>query len=173
MNKGIFMNNDNTDNSGENIKKFYNKLVEERGAVANIHKAFEDFSKGMIAHYDFYKIIMLKDPLPLSKPQREYLAVATSKANKCPYCISHHEAAYDFSNENISKLEKEIFVKLSKELSNSPWKSYLIKKEFKNNGFTNSQWQHAVMIVSYFNFVNRLALAMNLPLEDSFQNSCK
>lgn len=149
------------------------KIIQERGGLANIHRSYEDFPIGMEAHYDFYsKTMIAEEGLPLNREQREWLAVETSKANECPYCINHHQAALDNFQTDLPIEQKEVFTKLARTLTLEPWKANLIQKEFLGLGLSKSQWQHAVMVVAYFNMANRIAFGMDLQLEDNFKSSC-
>lgn len=150
----------------------FNIIKQERNDIANIYSAFRDFPEGVAAHYFFYKRLILSEPLPLSRLEREFLAVETSKANQCPYCVEHHSAAMKKVNRDVPQERSKALQKIAKVLTKDMWKSSLIKEEFLSAGFSHAEWQHAVMIVAYFNFSNRCAHAMNLHLEDNFVLTC-
>jgi len=155
------------------VSKIEERIRKERGEVASIHHAFRDFPAAMEAHFEFYQKIIVGDDLPLERIEREFLAVSTSEANKCPYCIGHHQQALGYVGEiDLPSEKKEIYQKLAKTLTNEPHKSHLLKKEFRSIHQEESAWQHAVFIVSYFNMANRLAFAMDLELEENFHKSC-
>ncbi|MBT3982477.1 MAG: hypothetical protein HOE90_14050 [Bacteriovoracaceae bacterium] len=155
------------------VSKIIDRIRKERGEVAEIHHAFRDFPEAMEAHFEFYQKIIVGDNLPLERIEREFLAVSTSEANKCPYCIGHHQKALDNIGEiDLPSEKKEIYRKLAQTLSSEPHKSHLLKKEFNSIHQDESAWQHAVFIVSYFNMANRLAFAMDLELEENFHKSC-
>lgn len=152
----------------------FQRIREERGDVAKIHSSFEAFPAGVSAHYQFYKQIILADDLPLPRAEREFLAVKTSEANKCPYCIGHHQAALNnFASNSIALSRAYALEILAETLTKNAWKANLLRQNFLDAGFTDSEWQHAVMIVAYFNFANRCAQAMGLELEANFQVTCK
>lgn len=155
------------------LKQVLNQIRSERGGLAAIHLAFSDFPAGIKAHYDFYKALMLVDDIPLSRAERELLAVATSKANQCPYCIIHHEEALKANLSTISPARAQALVELAEGLTSAPWRSSSIRQTFLESGFSSSQWQHAVMVVSYFNFANRCAHAMGLEVEPDFEKTCR
>ena len=155
------------------LQTVLDQILEERGGVAGIHLAFKDFSEGVSAHYEFYKRIMLADGLPLNRVYREYLAMITSQANRCAYCISHHSEAFQNQSENIPQGQIDLLNEFSEILSRDAQRAYEFKDKFLSQSFTAAQWQHAVMIVSYFNFANRLAFAMDLELEPSFHVTCR
>ena len=58
-------------------------------------------------------------------------------------------------------------------LTKEPWKASPIKQQFLEVGYKEDQWLHSVMVVSYFNFVNRCVHATGIELEDDFHISCK
>lgn len=155
-----------------NLEKVFNKIKKERGEVASIYKAFSDFPEGVQAHFQFYKKILLDPDLPLSRLQREYLAFSTSQENQCPYCIGHHREAFQRQGGDLPQQEKDLFKEFSKTLTHAPWKASLFKKRFLDLGLGLDQWKHAVFVVSYFNMANRLALSMNLDLEEKFEQTC-
>jgi uncharacterized peroxidase-related enzyme len=151
----------------------FEKIRKERNGLASIHTAFGAFLPGVSAHYEFYKSIMLEQELPLSRSEREFLAWKTSEANQCPYCIGHHKAAFtgiavtEISSERCAALEA-----LARSITLEPWKSASSVEGLKKAGLSESELQHAVMVVSYFNFANRCAHAMGLELEPNFESTC-
>ena len=70
------------------LKEVYSLIEAERGGLAAIHTSFSAFPEGIMAHYQFYKSIMLNDGLPLERADREHLAVEVSKANACPQTLT-------------------------------------------------------------------------------------
>jgi len=155
------------------LSEILNVISAERGGVAEIHTAFKDFPQGLWAHYQFYKQIMLDEPLPLARIEREYLAMEVSQANTCPYCIAHHTEAYKNSSGEIVDNKKAALLEAAKTLTLKSYASFSVAKKFLAAGFTAAQWQHAVMVVSYFNFANRCAHAMGLQVEANFEETCK
>ncbi len=160
-----------------NLEQLLDKIQDKRGSIASSHSSFSQFPTGIEAHFEFYEKTLLQEDLPLSRAEREWLAVETSRANACPYCIGHHsQALSNHLKENESQLEgpkRELFSSFAKTLTLEPWKAKVFQKKFQDQGLTQAQWQHAVFVVSYFNMANRLAHAMDLQLEPDFQSSCK
>src|ERR671918_2596365 len=74
------------------LKELYDRIAGVRGGVAQIHQAQSLNPKVLAAHFEHYKAIMFQ-PSPLSRADREALAVAVSRANSCSYCAAHHGAA--------------------------------------------------------------------------------
>ncbi len=71
------------DATGE-LKSWYDKLVEPWGGVDNIMKIHSLNVASLKAHFDIYKTLMYGRS-PLSRVQREMIAVVASAANQCHY----------------------------------------------------------------------------------------
>lgn len=154
--------------------EIFETIRAERGGLADIHSAFKSFPVGVAAHYDFYKRLVLAPNLPLPRRDREYLAWKTSEANSCPYCVGHHKSAFQASEEtSLDSVRRAALDHLANELTKCSWKASQVKSAFFKAGYSEAQWSHAVMVVSYFNFANRCAHAMNLELEEGFEATCK
>ena len=129
----------------------------------------------MTAHLNLYKSIVFNKDI-LTREMSEFIAVAVSFENNCKYCINHHlEPLIKFGhdkNEILDKVQKpeaiedprlKAVIKYSKKLTNSPdstgEKDFL---ELKKVGFDDKQLLNIVLIVSYFNFVNRNVTALGI-----------
>jgi len=73
------------DEAGPDLKPLYDKFWEdEMGDMDHILRIHSHNPKSMVGHYEYYRHIM-KGPSPLSRPQREMLAVVVSALNHCHY----------------------------------------------------------------------------------------
>lgn len=152
----------------------FSKIEKERGMVARIYSDFSAFPESVAAHFEMNKALMLSDSAPLPRVEREFLAQETSTYNGNDYCASHHKEAYEkFKDDHPSwSNRKGHLSKLAYVLTHTPEKASYLRKKFLDVGFTEAEWQHAVNIVSYFNYTNRLAFAMEMKLEDGYEKSC-
>lgn len=152
----------------------FEEILNERGGVANIYGEFDKVPEITLAHFRLNKAMLLEKDRPLSRVEREILAVETSRANNCEYCLIHHEAALKnhLKSVEVSEEKYAILKKLAVELSLNPARSKKIKTDFLKLGYTEDHWQHAVNIVSYFNYTNRLAHAMDIKLEAGYEKTC-
>ena len=154
------------------LDKVYESIKNERGEIASIYKEFNAFPKGIAAHFKFYKDIMLSDNLPLPRSEREFLAFLSSESNSCLYCVSHHGEASKNYPISISKEKEEFYRGFSHTLTKEPWKGSQFKERGKKIGLSEAQYAHATMIVSYFNMANRMVFALDVSLEENFEDSC-
>jgi uncharacterized peroxidase-related enzyme len=68
------------------------EVVEKSGFVPNVFTALADRPALFRAFFQLHDLVMDKDTPALSKADRELIAVATSAANRCTYCVVAHGA---------------------------------------------------------------------------------
>lgn len=162
------------------LKEIYDQILESRGKVAEIHKIQSLNPRSIIRHMDLYMTIMFGKS-PLSRAQREMTGIVVSAANKCIYCITHHSEAlqhYWKDEKRIKKLAKNytkadlhendlLLCELALKSTTIPYSkkiSSLIKK-MKKAGFTDRAILDSTLVISYFNFVNRIVLNLEVETE--------
>lgn len=150
----------------------FKQIEKERGMVARIYSDFSEFPQSVEAHFPLNKALMLSDEAPLSRAERELLAHVTSDQNGNDYCGSHHKKAFENYKKEVDPLRVSLLKELATELTLRPETASKLKEKLSTYGFTEAEWQHAVNIVSYFNFTNRLAFAMDMKLEEGYEKSC-
>ena len=162
------------------LKEIYDNLVKSRGKLAEVHKIQSLNPKSIVNHMDFYLTIMFGKS-PLKRYQREMLGVVVSRANNCAYCQKHHLEALNFYWKDDEKAEKfrndftsvelspvdNLLCQYAKELTINP--SVDTKTKFidplKKFGLSDRAILDANLIISYFNFVNRMVLGLGVNLE--------
>lgn len=168
------------------LKEIYTRLEQQRGQIAEVHKIQSLRPESIVKHMDLYMEIMFSKS-ELSRAQREMLAVVVSVANNCSYCASHHGSALNQYWKNDIKLvqlktdyretaldqKDRILCEFAEELTLRPQNAEEIDPvgALKGCGFSDAAILDAGLVVSYFNFVNRLVLSMGVELEqDKGQN---
>jgi alkylhydroperoxidase family enzyme len=66
------------------LAELYRRLADRDGRVANILKVQSLSPSTLEVHYAFYRVLMFGVG-PLSRAQRELIAIAVSAANECHY----------------------------------------------------------------------------------------
>lgn len=118
---------------------------------------------------------------PLSRAQREMIAVVVSSANGCAYCQQHHAVALNNYWKNAERIErlKQNYNNADLGISDAALCQYAIEltlhpNDFENQNRTQSLRQKGLddraildvtLVVGYFNFVNRMVLALGVQLE--------
>lgn len=162
------------------LREIYDDLIQTRGKLAEVHKIQSLNPKSIVAHMDLYLVLMFGKS-PLKRYQREMIAVVVSKANNCDYCQVHHAEALEFYWKDKDKVERFCTDYRSVDLSESDlelchfaWNTTLKAREdgkqiekLKSLSFTDRHILDATLIISYFNFVNRIVLSLGVSLEEN------
>lgn len=74
------------------LRDIYEDLIEKRDKLAAVHTIQSLNPDSIIAHIELYMTIMFSQS-PLTRAQREMIAVVVSSANGSEYCQQHHGAA--------------------------------------------------------------------------------
>jgi uncharacterized peroxidase-related enzyme len=160
------------------LKEIYDNLISKRGKLAEVHKIQSLRPESIVKHMDLYMEIMYSRSL-LSRPEREMMAVVVSKANNCEYCQIHHAEALKLfwkNEERVNQLRTD-YRKLklmsremalcifAEKLTKEPLKENNFAEELRTSGFNDEAILDAVLVTAYFNFVNRIVLALGVESE--------
>ncbi len=164
------------------LKDIYEDLIAKRGKLAEVHKIQSLHPDSIIAHMELYMTIMFGQS-PLSRAQREMIAVVVSAANGCVYCQQHHGAALDNYWKNAERIErlKKSYSNAELTTSDAALCQYAIEltlhpDDFENEnrtqllrqaGFDDRIILDTTLVIAYFNFVNRIVLALGVALEEN------
>ena len=163
------------------LKEIYDDIIEKRGKLADVHKIQSLRPESIIKHMDLYLEIMFSKS-ELSRSERELMAVVVSVNNGCEYCILHHSEALnhywkdhdrielfvsDFGNAALNEREK-LLCNFAEKLTCSPgqFNNDSSVNKLKEKGLNDSAILDATLVVSYFNFVNRVVLALGVETND-------
>jgi len=168
------------ENANGRLKEIYDDIISKRGKLAEVHKIQSLHPESIVKHMDLYMQIMFGQS-PLTRAQREMIAVIVSSSNKCEYCIAHHaNALLNFwkDNEKINRLVTnyqnagldEISLQLclfAQTLTKNPESKSATQviKKMKLLGITDRAILDTTLVVAYFNFVNRLILGLGVEFD--------
>jgi uncharacterized peroxidase-related enzyme len=177
---------EHTEAEGE-LKLIYDDLVSKRGKLAEVHKIQSLNPESIVKHMDLYMTIMFGKS-PLSRAQREMIAVVVSVANSCGYCQIHHSQAlnnYWKDDDKINLLRRDyakvdltpvdmLWCELAWQLTripNVPTTSLI--QNLKSRGIGDRSVLDATLVIAYFNFVNRIVLGLGVELEEGDESGYK
>jgi uncharacterized peroxidase-related enzyme len=160
----------------EALRAVYNQVKDRRGKISNILSVHSLHPETLRAHMDLYMAILFGD-CALSREQREMIAVVVSSTNRCAYCIHHHAAALDHYWRDEKKLSD--FVTDFRSVALSDGMRAVLEYAYKLTSQPDDMAEADVqrlrdaalsdkdilivnLIVSYFNFVNRIALGLGV-----------
>jgi uncharacterized peroxidase-related enzyme len=162
------------------LRDEYDNIIKRRGKLSNIMKVHSLNPKAMRYHMDFYVSILFSNH-KITREERELVATAVSVLNKCDYCINHHAEALNFYWKDKKKIKKFINDLNSIEFSNrqklmidyailvtenSSQVSEEIIEELRRVGLEDQDILNLNLIVSYFNFVNRVANGLGVKFSE-------
>lgn len=142
-----------------------------------VHKIQSLNPESITAHMDLYMTTMFGKS-PLKRAQREMIAVVVSATNNCDYCQLHHAEAlnhYWKNSERVEHLRKNYLTinlpdvdlqlcKLAEKLTKAPnnVEEHRDIQPLKDLGLSDRAILDATLIISYFNFVNRMVLGLGV-----------
>ena len=170
------------------LKDIYDDLVNKRGKLAEVHKIQSLRPKSIVKHMELYLEIMFSKS-DLSRATREMIAVVVSKNNNCNYCQTHHSEALnnywkndkkitllqdDFNKLNLSEKENAL-CNYARLLTISPVQTKEVDQTIllKNVGLSDAAILDATLVISYFNFVNRIVLSLGVDIEQDLGKGYK
>ncbi|MBN1987712.1 MAG: peroxidase-related enzyme [Prolixibacteraceae bacterium] len=159
------------------LKEIYDEIVDKRGKLADVHTIQSLRPESIVAHMDLYLEIMFSRS-ELSRAEREMMAVLVSVANGCEYCQLHHIQALshywkdedriqqlrvNFENAALNQRELALagFANLLT-ITHEAYKNEKYLQPLTEAGLSDKALLDATLVVAYFNFVNRIVLALGL-----------
>jgi uncharacterized peroxidase-related enzyme len=162
------------------LREIYDQIAGSRGKIATVHKIQSLNPETIPQHMDLYMGIMFSRS-PLSRAERELMAVVVSVANGCAYCQQHHlEALLHFwkdPSKGEALLQNYADVDLSdreRALCDYAWEVTMNPaaasatdptQRLRDVGLNDRAILDATLVVGYFNFVNRIVQALDVELE--------
>ncbi len=165
----------------EALQRAYGQIKGDRGKVANILKIHSLLPETMTGHLDFYMHVMFAKGA-LNRRQCELVATVVSAANRCDYCVNHHaealnaylkdralveQIASDYTQVALEPMERAM-CDFAVKLTQTPDGMREQDVEILNQrGLDDQSILHLTLVVGYFNFVNRVALGLGVPFNET------
>lgn len=162
------------------LKKAYQSITKSRGKLSNIMKIHSLLPEAMLSHIELYKTIMFSNS-NLSREMNELIAVVVSTANKCAYCINHHSEALNYYWKDADKIKRlvrdynsidfdqniKVLLDYANQLTLNPNEiTQSVIDNLKSFGWCDEDILSTNLIISYFNFVNRIALGLGVEFNE-------
>ena len=161
--------------ANEELRAAIDAVKGSRGKLSNILAVHSLHPQAMRAHMDLYLAILFCGS-KLSRAEREMIAVVVSSQDACPYCIAHHAEAlrHYWKDDDVEHLIEEglptspsdrqrALCEYARKLTTCPGEmSEADVEALRNHGLDDHEILTTNLIVSYFNFVNRIALGLGV-----------
>lgn len=162
------------------LKEEYRRAEKERGALAHMHTITSLHPGALSVHLDLYQEIHFSES-PLSRRERELVATAVSRENRCAYCVAHHADAFgrhapepglqalvatDYTKAKLNPRERALAdhaVLLTRTPGNVGKQDV---DKLRAAGLDDRAILDLTLVVAYFNFANRLANGLGLTGDD-------
>ncbi len=170
------------------LREIYDNLISKRGKLANVHTIQSLKPESIVKHMDLYMEIMFSKS-ELTRACREMLGVVVSVFNNCEYCQIHHAEALNNYWKNTQKVEQLRKNYKTVDLSKTDMqlceyarilttdtvfsKENDITEKLYETGLSDTAILDATLVVSYFNFVNRIVLALGVEVENDLGTGYK
>ena len=170
------------DDATGDLKALYDTIAEKRGKVSNVLTAHSLNPAALKEHLDLYDAVLFGSS-PLSRADREAIAVVVSAANACDYCVRHHAEALQayWRDEARTQQLADDYTALddlddplrtacdvAQKLTVSPGAmSEADVHTLRDVGWSDRAVLDIVLVTSYFNFVNRITNALGVEVTEA------
>lgn len=170
------------------VETLFQKFEHKVGFVPNVAKVFSLTPEHFLRWFHYYDFLLRNEGSPLSRKEREMIALVVSSENKCEYCLASHSAylrditkdsilpdvlIHNYRRAELSEREKallEFAVAMTKE-------SYKMNEEnlapLRNVGLSDEAIFEAAQVAAMFNFTNRLANALGWKPNEEFYSQSR
>lgn len=167
--------------SGE-LAQVYTDIERTRGKIAEVHKIQSLHPASLRDHMSLYMSVMFSRS-PLSRAEREMMAVVVSAGNRCAYCVRHHGEALNRFWKDWSRIEsladrksgapglsarERALCRYARAVADDPGgrPTGQAQEDLRAAGLDDRAILDATLVASYFSFVNRVVLALGVELEE-------
>jgi uncharacterized peroxidase-related enzyme len=168
------------------LKKYFDICDEKIGFLPNVLQAYSFDQAKLRAFIAMYNDLML-EASPLTKLEREMIAVVVSAANRCYYClVAHGQAVREMSgdpalgemlvmNYRVAKVSKRqrAMLDFAHRLTTAPAEvGEAARQALRKAGWSDRAIWDIAAVTGFFNMTNRLATATDMmPNEDYHERS--
>jgi len=164
------------------LKKYFDICDEKIGFLPNVLQAYSFDEAKLRAFIAMYNDLMLEDS-PLTKLEREMIAVVVSAANRCYYClVAHGQAVREMSGDpslgemlamnyrvaRVSKRQRAMLDFAHRLTSNPAEVGEEARQTLRKAGWSDRAIWDIASITGFFNMTNRLATATDMMPNDEY-----
>jgi len=170
------------DDATGDLKELYDTIAEKRGKVSNVLTVHSLNPAALKEHLDLYDAVLFGSS-PLSRSDREAIAVVVSAANECDYCVRHHaealnaywrdeartqQLADDYTALDDLDDQLRTACDVAAKLTTDPGAmSEDDVHTLRDAGWSDRAVLDIVLVTSYFNFVNRITNALGVEVTEA------
>ncbi len=166
--------------AGATLAPIYERIAAHsaNGRVANLWQACGEDANALATLHAHYRAVMA-EPAPLSAAQAEMIALVVSATNGCGYCVSHHgpklsvlagealarAVALDYREANVAARDRVLLDAAVAMTCEPGERTQADVERMREYGFDDAAILKATSVAALYNLVNRVVLALGVPLE--------
>jgi uncharacterized peroxidase-related enzyme len=174
----------NSENASQGLKRTYDMIEEKFKMVPKVFTALSLRPDLLEPLVQFVTRLMIDDH-KLGRGTKELIAAYVSKINSCAYCVDAHSAmamAQGFTEEQVKSILEDVSgsplldaktKKLLQYAEKATRHAYKINEEdiqkLKKVGCSDEEILEAMLVTGLFNFMDRVADALGVPVENFIQ----
>ena len=161
------------------LGEWYRRVANPDGTVDNIMKVHSLNVETLRTHFEMYRAAMHR-PSPLSRAEREMVAVVVSRLNGCAYCLAHHRRGLERGlaperqrvvadlatgrRPQLSEREAAMVAYVTKLTTNPQAMDAGDVDRLRRAGLDDRAILDLAQCIGYFNYVNRIATGLGAAL---------
>jgi len=174
----------NPENASQGLKRTYDMIEEKFKMVPKVFTALS-LRPDLLEPLVQFVIRLMIDDHKLSRGTKELIAAYVSKINSCAYCVDAHSAmamAQGFTEEQVKSILEDVSgsplldaktKKLLQYAEKATRHAYKINEEdiqkLHEVGCSDEEILEAMLVTALFNFMDRVADALGVPVENFIQ----
>ena len=160
----------------DGMRTYFERCDERLGFVPNVLRSYSFDPAKLESFVAFYNDLMMADS-PLSKLEREMIAVAVSSENRCYYCLTAHGAAVrqlsgdaQFGEQLVMNFRSaaltdshRAMLEFAVQMTQAPETvEEADRQALRDAGFSDRAVWDIAAVAAFFNMTNRLATAVDM-----------
>jgi uncharacterized peroxidase-related enzyme len=172
----------------QEVEALFQKFEHKVGFVPNVAKVFSLTPEHFLRWFHYYDFLLRNEESPLSRKEREMIALVVSSENNCEYCLTSHSAylrditkdailpdvlIHNYRRAELTERERALLdfaLAVTKE-------SYEMNEQdlelLRNVGLSDEAIFETAQVAAMFNFTNRLANALGWKPNNEFYSQSR
>lgn len=167
----------------QEVETLFQKFEHKVGFVPNVAKVFSLTPEHFLRWFHYYDFLLRNEQSPLSRKEREMIALVVSSENNCEYCLASHSAylrditkdtilpdvlVHNYRRANLSERERALLDFAVQLTQNSYEMDEGDLQILRDVGLTDEAIFEAAQVAAMFNFTNRLANTLGWKPNEEF-----
>jgi uncharacterized peroxidase-related enzyme len=170
------------------VETLFQKFEAKVGFLPNVAKVFSLTPEHFLKWFSYYDFLLRNEQSPLSRKEREMIALVVSSENKCEYCLASHSAylrditkdtilpdvlIHNYRRAPLSERERAL-LDFAVQLSQASYEMDETDVQLlRDVGLTDEAIFETAQVAAMFNFTNRLANALGWKPNEAFYSQAR